>query len=410
MAAFGSRSAIAPDIDLSAGCKCPLPSLGAIAATDIPSSMIIGHEKEQARLSVSTRKRHCVSTAGRRTNEGPKRKNQNLHLGALSSEGNDYHRNLTPANVRNKADGLLDSTRLKPKKILTVRVEQTLMPEALSSQGNDGPQNLTTSSVTNKGLLGKTWPHNDYATNDINNFHAHIQYANGGSEVESNDVWQADMHSIFMELGASHNYLIDIVESLKSFNTAKRKQPKVNSFRTKKMRKSDVSLIHRNAGPQNCAISTTQNESAHVTIAGPDFGMVKGSKDMETLNDPNTTSAAEEMFAMTYFRPQVDDSVNKGRGPCVFKISGQIYHWIGAMFPPSGDASWFLQLYIYDTEHEVANRLRHFGIVEGHGLDTQIVESLVSLVAFLDQHNELVQIFRIARNKCRGRSLPDFKI
>nr|GFA55773.1 helitron helicase-like domain-containing protein [Tanacetum cinerariifolium] len=364
------RSAIAPDIDSSAGCKCPLPSLGAIAATDIPSSMIIGHEKEQARLSVSTRKRHCVSTPGRRTNE---------------------------------ADGLLDSTRPKPKKMQTVRVEQMLMPEALSSQGNDGPQNLTTSSVTNKGLLGKTWPHNDYATNDINNFHGHIQYANGGSEVESNDVWQADMHSIFQRIGG----IASEVESLKSFNTAKRKQPRVNSFRTKKMRKSGVSLIHQNAGPQSCAISTTQNESAHVTIVGPDFGMMKGSKDMETLNDPNTTSAAEEMFAMTYFRPHVDDSVNKGRGPYVFKISGQIYHWIGAMFPPSGDASRFLQLYIYDTEHEVANRLRHFGRVEGHGLDTQIVESLV---AFLDQHNELVQIFRIARNKCRGRSLPDFKI
>nr|GEY36383.1 hypothetical protein [Tanacetum cinerariifolium] len=40
IAAFGSHSAIAPDIDLSAGCKCHLPSLGAIAATDIPSSMV----------------------------------------------------------------------------------------------------------------------------------------------------------------------------------------------------------------------------------------------------------------------------------------------------------------------------------------------------------------------------------
>nr|GEV62763.1 hybrid signal transduction histidine kinase M [Tanacetum cinerariifolium] len=108
MAVFGSRSAIAPGIDSSAGCTCPLPSLGAIAGTDIPSSMIIGHEKEQARLSVSTRKRHCVSTAGRRINEGPKRKNQNLHLGALSSEGNDYHRNLTASNVRNKGDAVVE--------------------------------------------------------------------------------------------------------------------------------------------------------------------------------------------------------------------------------------------------------------------------------------------------------------
>nr|GEY49350.1 hypothetical protein [Tanacetum cinerariifolium] len=83
----GIHSAIAPDIDSSAGCKCPLPSLRAIAATDIPSFMITGHEKEQARLSVSTGKRHCVSTAGRRTDEGPKRKKQKLHVVRLSRCG-----------------------------------------------------------------------------------------------------------------------------------------------------------------------------------------------------------------------------------------------------------------------------------------------------------------------------------
>nr|GFD33585.1 hypothetical protein [Tanacetum cinerariifolium] len=76
--------------------------------------------KEHARLSVSTGKHQCVSTAGRRIDEvdapldstGPKRKKQKLHAvgveqmrmpGALSSEGNDYPRNLTASNVRNKA-------------------------------------------------------------------------------------------------------------------------------------------------------------------------------------------------------------------------------------------------------------------------------------------------------------------
>ncbi|GKA06743.1 hypothetical protein Tco_0685967 [Tanacetum coccineum] len=55
--------------------------------------------------------------------------------------------------------------------------------------------------------------------------------------------------------------------------------------------------------------------------------------------------------------------------------------------PASGDAPRFLQLYIYDTDYEVANRMRHFGGDDGYGLDPQIVESLIG---FLDQHNELV--------------------
>ncbi|GJX56922.1 DNA helicase [Tanacetum coccineum] len=110
---------------------------------------------------------------------------------------------------------------------------------------------------------------------------------------------------------------------------------------------------------------------------------------------------------MTSFGAHVDELINNGRGPYVFKVSSQIYHLIGAMCPSSGDAPRFMQLYIYGTEHEVANRMRHFGGVKGHGLDTQIVESLV---AFLDQHNELVQLFRIARDKCRGQPIPNFKI
>ncbi|GJY39723.1 DNA helicase [Tanacetum coccineum] len=47
--------------------------------------------------------------------------------------------------------------------------------------------------------------------------------------------------------------------------------------------------------------------------------------------------AYNQMFAMTSFGAKVDDSVNKGRGPYVFKISGQIYHWIGSLCPEEGD-------------------------------------------------------------------------
>ncbi|GKD72991.1 hypothetical protein Tco_1331273, partial [Tanacetum coccineum] len=58
---------------------------------------------------------------------------------------------------------------------------------------------------------------------------------------------------------------------------------------------------------------------------------------------------------------KIDESINAGRGPYVFKVSGQIYHRIGSLCPPPGEAPRFLQLYIYDTDNEVENKMRHFG-------------------------------------------------
>ncbi|GKA02897.1 DNA helicase, partial [Tanacetum coccineum] len=93
----------------------------------------------------------------------------------------------------------------------------------------------------------------------------------------------------------------------------------------------------------------------------------------ELLNDRrflDNIRAYNQMFAMTSFGAHVDESINNRR------------------------------------EHEVANRMRHFGGVDSDGLDPQIVESLI---AFLDQHNELVKIFKTARDKCRAESIPQLR-
>nr|GEX42819.1 helitron helicase-like domain-containing protein [Tanacetum cinerariifolium] len=117
--------------------------------------------------------------------------------------------------------------------------------------------------------------------------------------------------------------------------------------------------------------------------------------------------AYNQMFSMTSFGARVDDSINDGRTTYVFKISGEVYHWIGSLCPNEGDPPSFLQLYIYDTENEVSNRMRHFGGEGSGGLDQNIVRSLIG---FLDEHNELVRVFRTARDKCAGQFVPDFKI
>jgi len=63
------------------------------------------------------------------------------------------------------------------------------------------------------------------------------------------------------------------------------------------------------------------------------------------------------MFAMTSMGAKVIDSINDGHGPYVFKISGQICHRVGSLIPSEGRRPEYAQLYIFDTDHEVSNRI-----------------------------------------------------
>ncbi|KAL6620651.1 hypothetical protein ACP70R_035790 [Stipagrostis hirtigluma subsp. patula] len=103
------------------------------------------------------------------------------------------------------------------------------------------------------------------------------------------------------------------------------------------------------------------------------------------------------MFAMTSMGVNVIKSINDGRGPYVFKISGQLCHRIGSLLPSSGRRPEYCQLYIFDTENEVRNRMA----VASHGDDAfQPNEDIVaSLVAMFDSHNPVVQVFRTARDR-----------
>nr|GEU77089.1 DNA helicase [Tanacetum cinerariifolium] len=109
---------------------------------------------------------------------------------------------------------------------------------------------------------------------------------------------------------------------------------------------------------------------------------------------------------MTSLGARVDDSINIDRGPYVFKISGQLYHWLGSLCPVEGKRPRFLQLYVYDTDNEVDNRMFHFG---GNNSDLRrdIVEGLIKLV---DNHNVLVQLFRTAHEKLLNSKVPPFKV
>ncbi|KAL3643696.1 hypothetical protein CASFOL_014511 [Castilleja foliolosa] len=103
------------------------------------------------------------------------------------------------------------------------------------------------------------------------------------------------------------------------------------------------------------------------------------------------------MFAFTSMGGKIDRSVNKGNAPPVFKLYGQNYHLIGGLIPNDREHPKFAQLYIYNTANEVANRINSVRSSENA---TDLQEDVVDeLKAMLDQHNILVQSFRMAKEK-----------
>lgn len=67
--------------------------------------------------------------------------------------------------------------------------------------------------------------------------------------------------------------------------------------------------------------------------------------------------ALNMMFSFTSLGGKIDNSINRGRGPKIFKLHGENYHLIGSVKPKPGEKAKFSQLYIHDTENEVRNRL-----------------------------------------------------
>ncbi|GJY86884.1 DNA helicase [Tanacetum coccineum] len=89
-------------------------------------------------------------------------------------------------------------------------------------------------------------------------------------------------------------------------------------------------------------------------------------------------------FCMTSFGARVEDSINNGRAPYVFKISGEVYHWIGSLCPNEGDPprdkcacqfvpDFKLRLYsvVGAREYDLPTSKTLGGIVFQNGQDTE---------------------------------------
>ncbi|WVZ78718.1 hypothetical protein U9M48_026381, partial [Paspalum notatum var. saurae] len=115
------------------------------------------------------------------------------------------------------------------------------------------------------------------------------------------------------------------------------------------------------------------------------------------------------LFAFTSMGTNIDRSINDGRGPPIFKISGQVHHRIGSMLPADGGPPKFIQLYIYDTAHEIQNRLTAIGSVD-RPRDALAPKNVEALAQMLDLHNPFAKKFRLARDRLADHGDENFVI
>ena len=103
------------------------------------------------------------------------------------------------------------------------------------------------------------------------------------------------------------------------------------------------------------------------------------------------------LFCFTSMGGNIDKCINQGDGPHVFRVSGQIHHRIGSLVPQPNNDPKFVQLYIYDTQNEINNRLQAITHEDSENteLDLGIIEGLKEM---LDKYNPLVETFRKARD------------
>ncbi|KAF1858681.1 hypothetical protein Lal_00044714 [Lupinus albus] len=127
-------------------------------------------------------------------------------------------------------------------------------------------------------------------------------------------------------------------------------------------------------------------------------------KSNDSVNYQNNIRLYNMMFAFTSLGAKIDRSVNNGRGPPTIRIQGHPCHRIGSMLPMPGQLPKFAHLYIYDTEHEIQNRMNG---IRDNNVDLQVVMKLSKM---LDDNNVHAKSFRMASEQLRHGGVTNLKL
>ncbi|XVF76996.1 hypothetical protein PTKIN_Ptkin14bG0004600 [Pterospermum kingtungense] len=103
------------------------------------------------------------------------------------------------------------------------------------------------------------------------------------------------------------------------------------------------------------------------------------------------------IFQFTSIGGKIDNDINRRPVLYVFRVTGQNHHKLVSLLPLGGQKQRFGQLYIYDTENEVSNRMKPFIDCDRESaIEQDIVRALIDM---FDRMNVIIKALRMARDR-----------
>ena len=130
--------------------------------------------------------------------------------------------------------------------------------------------------------------------------------------------------------------------------------------------------------------------------------------DQRSINLQLQIRIYNSLFVFTSLGGNVDRSVNNGSSPYEFRVNGQTHHRIGSLLPVHGQKPKRAQLYIYETDNEVKNRID--AVIHEDDKNYVIPDIVTGLMEMLDQCNQLVKYFRMVRDRFDESDIHNVRI
>ncbi|XP_058741411.1 uncharacterized protein LOC131613788 [Vicia villosa] len=125
---------------------------------------------------------------------------------------------------------------------------------------------------------------------------------------------------------------------------------------------------------------------------------------LDSKNYQSNIRTYNAMFSFTSPGMKFDNTVADGGGPPTLRLHGQTCHRIGTLIPKDGRPQ-YAQLYIFDTDSEIDNRLKCFS--KNKVIKRDIVSNLKLM---LDECNPQAKAFRMARDLLKVNAFLDLKL
>ncbi|XP_045821940.1 uncharacterized protein LOC123914810 [Trifolium pratense] len=115
------------------------------------------------------------------------------------------------------------------------------------------------------------------------------------------------------------------------------------------------------------------------------------------------------MFAFTSMGGKINTDMNNGNAPPAFVLNGENYHLIGSLLPLPEKPPKFAQLYIYDTDNEISNRMAAVGMSDD---STCLRSSIVRGIRYSLNNcgNPYVRTYSIIRDTIHSQGTPTVKL